>query len=200
MSSSETNPSPEKPSLPNTAVSPSGSYKYTYYATPQPTGLQAYEPLPYQIERADKNKRSTRWHFFPIAVAGILAILFSLFLLYEAIWPSTPTARAFISGMADFTSIMFMLPLILIFTVVQIGMVAAAFYIIQWKRDMPDSPIKSYGYVRVLLWQIEFWLDKGRPYIDKASNKISAIVISFNQKITYIEFWLTTIKKWVTRS
>jgi hypothetical protein len=93
-----------------------------------------------------------------------------------------------------------MLPLILIFLLVQIGMIGAGVYVIQWKRTMPDSPVKKYGYVRVMLWQLEFWLEKGRPYIDKASNKASAIVISYNQKIAVIEFWLTTLKKWIIRS
>ena len=190
----------QKPNRPNTAVSQPNPYTYSYYADPKPTGLQAYEPLPYQVERAQKNKRSTRWHYFPIAVAGILAILFSLFLLYQAIRPSTEYTRAIISGMADFTLIMFMLPLILLFIVVQLGMFGLGFYIYQWKREMPDSPIKEYGYIRVILWNIEFYLEKGRPYVERASDKASAVAISFNEKLATIESWLNTIKKWVTRS
>ncbi len=199
MSLPEFDPTPKKQPSRDTAVSPPKTY--TYYAEPpEPTGLQAYKPHTYQIERVARNQRSTRWHYFPIAVSGILAILFSLFLLFEAIWPSTENAHAFLSGMADFTLIMFMLPLILIFLVVQIGMVGMGVYFIQWKRKMPDSPVKTYGYLRVLLWQIETWLDRGRPYIDKANEKASNIIISFNEKVAFIESWLNTIKKWITRS
>ena len=199
MSLPDTNPTPEKQPVRDTAVSPPKTY--TYYAEPPaPTGLQAYKPRPFQVERAARNRRSTRWHYFPIVIAGILAILFSLFLLYEAIWPSTENAYAFLSGMADFTLIMFMLPLILVFLVVQILMIGLGVYYIQWKRDMPESPVKTYGYIRIFLWQVETWLERGRPYIDKASEKASNIIISFNEKIAYIEAWLTTLKKWITRS
>ena len=173
---------------------------YTYYAPePTPTGLQAYEPLNYQVERAKKNKRSTRLHYLPIAIAGILAILFALFLLYQAIG-GTAQAREILSGMADFTLIMFMLPLILLFLVLQLGILGVAFYIYQWKREMPDSPIKTYGYIRVILWNIEFYLEKGRPYVERASDKASAVVIKFNERFATVESWLVTIKNWIVRS
>ena len=199
MSLPDANPTPEKQPVRDTAVSPPKIYSYNA-TPPEPTGLQAYKPHTYQIERATRNQRSTRWHYFPVAVAGTLAILFSLFLLYQAIRPSTPNTYAFLSGMADFTLIMFMLPLILVFLVVQILMIGLGVYYIQWKRDMPESPVKTYGYIRIFLWQVETWLERGRPYIDKASEKASNIIISFNEKIAYIEAWLTTLKKWITRS
>ncbi len=201
MSLPESDPKFAKQPERNTAVSPPKTYTYSYYAgPPEPTGLQAYKPQPHQVQRASQNQRSTRWHYFPIAAAGLLAILFALFLLFQAIWPTTPNARTFLSGMADFTLIMFMLPLILVFLGIQIGMIGLGVYYIQWKRNMPESAVKRYGYLRVLLWQIEAWHDKARPYIDKASEKASNIAVSFNEKIAFVESWLTTIKKWIIRS
>lgn len=194
---------PESDSLPKqqqeTAVS--RPITYTYYAPePAPTGLKAYEPLNYQIERTKRNKRSTRLHYLPILIAGTLAILFSLFLLFQAIWPRTEQTREIISGMADFTLIVFMLPLILFFLVIQLGMLGLAFYIFQWKREMPDSPIKEYGYIRVILWNIEFYLEKGRPYIERASDRAAAVAIKMNGRFATIESWLITIKNWIVRS
>ncbi len=204
LTSSDHKQEEQKQARKDTAVSPSPpTPAYTYYSNatpPPPRGLQTYKPLPYQIERAQKNKRSTRWHYLPIAIVSTLAILFALFLLSQAIWPRTEYTRAILSGMADFTLIMFMLPLSLLFIFIQLGMLGFAIYIYQWKREMPDSPIKQYGYVRILLWQIEHYLERGRPYIERANDKLSSVVITFNKRITTIESWLKIIKKWIVRS
>ena len=60
--------------------------------------------------------------------------------------------------------------------------------------------IKEYGYIRVIFWQIEFYLEKGRPYVERASNKAATFVIKMNERFAIIESWLITIKKWIVRS
>lgn len=157
-----------------------------------------FTPTAVQLERANRLKRFNRWVIYlPL---GLLATaVFGLFitLLIFAIWPPYEDTRLFLSGMADIFLIIFILPLILIFGLLLVGIIGGAIY---WRRsrneDGEPSLQQKYGRLRLLLWKIDQqYLSKASQQIDKLMPALAQPIIRFNAFIAYITAWLAQLTK-----
>lgn len=186
----------------NTAVSSSRPYTYTYaYQEPQPEGFAAYQPSDEQVERAKAWQRFTRLYvILPITLVAFIIFIFSLFLLYQAIWPATAQTRPLLSGVADILVILFLLMVTLFFAIILTAVFGAAFAYRKHRRSQPESALKEYGYIRILLWQIDKLIEKPIPTINKFSQTAADLTIKLNLKIAYLQAWLAQIKSWILRS
>ncbi len=186
----------------NTAVPPTVPYSYTYaYLEPEPTGFAAYQPTPTQVERADYWRRFTRLYvILPLSILSGVVLILSIFLLYMAIWPATEQTRLFLSAIADILVIIFLLVVTFIFAIILVGIFGAGIGYRQHWRQQPDSPLRKYGYIRILLWQIDSFIDKPIPYINKFSKNIADFTIKINALLAYIESWLSQLMSVVQKS
>lgn len=181
---------------------PTVPYSYTYaYLEPEPTGFAAYQPTPTQVERADYWRRFTRLYvILPLSILSGVVLILSIFLLYMAIWPATEQTRLFLSAIADILVIIFLLVVTFIFAIILVGIFGAGIGYRQHWRQQPDSPLRKYGYIRILLWQIDSFIDKPIPTINKFSKNIADLTIKINALLAYIESWLSQLMSVVQRS
>lgn len=168
---------------------------------PAPTGLRAYRPNDEQIARAKAARRFRRLVvYLPIALVFLIIFAFSTFLLTQAIWPANEGTRSLFSGLADLLLILAMLPLLIIFLLLQVGTLIG---LMQWytrRRPQPDTAVKQYGYVRVLLWRVETAVVNANSYVNKGSRRVADWTIQFASRLARIETWLEQIKQWLMRS
>ncbi len=181
---------------------PTTPYSYTYaYREPEPTGFAAYQPAPAQIERAAYWRRFTRLYvILPLSILSGIILILSIFLLYLAIWPATEQTRPFLSAVADILVIIFLLVVTFFFALILAGIFGAGFAYRKYWRQQPDSALKKYGYIRILLWQIDSLIDKPIPYINKFSKNIADLIIKINALLAYVESWLAQLKNLIIRS
>ena len=186
----------------NTAVPPTTPYSYTYaYREPEPTGFAAYQPTPAQVERADYWRRFTRLYvILPLSILSGVVLILSIFLLYLAIWPATELTRPFLSAVADILVIIFLLVVTFFFALILAGIFGAGFAYRRYWRQKPDSPLKKYGYIRILLWQIDSFIDKPVPYINKFSKNIADLTIKINAVLAYAASWLSQLTSVLQKS
>ena len=193
-------PPPSSHPAGNTAVSPAGPYSYAYPPharhKPEPTGLAAYQPTTGQTERADQWRRFTRLYvIWPLSLLSGVVLILSIFLLYLAIWPLTEQTRPFLSAVADILVIIFLLVVTFFLALILAAICGAGIAYRQYWRKQPDSPLKKYGYTRILLWQIDNLAGKPAPYINKFSQKIAGFVIKINALLAYVETRLARLTR-----
>lgn len=170
------------------------------YAPPE--AARPFKPTEAQLARA---KRFTRFNrlfvYLPFGIFALTGLGLVLFMLYLAIWPPYEDTRPFLSGLADTILILFMLPVLLVCGLVQVGLIGGIVY---WRRsgsengDPPD-PAAQYGRIRVVLWRLDQLLDKLFNKIEAILPRVARPVIAFNAILAYIGKWLENVKKLLTR-
>lgn len=176
------------------------SYTYTYHE-PEPTGFSAYQPTPVQIERANYWRRFTRLYvILPLSILSGVVLILAIFLLYLAVWPASELTRPFLSAVADILVIIFLLVVTFFFALILVGIFGAGIAYRQHWRQQPDSPLKKYGYIRILLWQIDSFIDKPIPYINKFSKSTADFTIKINAFFAYVKSWLAQLMSVLQKS
>lgn len=162
----------------------------------------AYQPRAEQILRAKATRRFTRLYvYLPLGFLAAVILIFSLYLLYIAIFPPNADTRIFLSGLADFILIVWLIPTTLIFGLVMTAAIGGYLY---YKYGMDDEqkplpPAPPYGRLRTFLWRSEAVLIQLIPKLVEAENKVARPVIQLNAIIAYIESWLINIKNFILR-
>lgn len=161
-----------------------------------------FKPHPEQIDRALAAQRFTRLYVYvPLGIATTAVVILVLFLLYLALFPPSVETYVYLSGLADFVLIMFMIPVILIFGALLFGGIGGYIYYKYFldESERPLSPAPPYGRVRTLLWRVDDLLLQIMPQVDTAVATISRPVISFNSWLAYAGSWLRSVKNILLR-
>jgi hypothetical protein len=161
-----------------------------------------FTPTAVQLERADALKRFNRWVIYlPLGLLATAAFSFLIYLLIVAIWPPFEDTRRFLSGMADIFLILFMLPVVMIFGLLLVGVFGGAVYWQQSrKEDGEPSLQQKYGRLRLLLWKIDQqYLSKAYHQADKLMPALAQPIIRFNAFMAYINAWLSQLTKQMYR-
>jgi len=124
-----------------------------------------------------------------------------LFLLYLALFPPSEDTYLFLSGLADFVLIIFMIPVAIVFGLLLFGGVGGYIYYKYFldEAERPLSPAPPYGRIRTLLWRVDDLLLQIMPKVDAAVGNISRPVIRFNSWVAYVGSWLKSIKNLLLR-
>ncbi len=177
----------------DTAAPPAAPYAYAC-REPEPAGFAAYQPTPAQAERADHWRRFTRLYvILPLSILSGVVLILAIFLLYLAVWPVSEQTRPFLSAAADILVIIFLLVVTFFFALILAGIFGAGFAYRRYWRRKPDSPLKKYGYIRILLWQIDSLVEKPIPYVNKFSENAAGLAIKINAILAYAESWLSQL-------
>lgn len=166
----------------------------------EPT-VTAFVPTAVQLERARSLKRFNLWTVYvPVGVAATAALALLIYLLIIAIWPPYEDTRLFLSGIADIILILFLLPVVLLFGLLLVGIIGGGFY---WRksRQESDAPAlqKQYGRLRLLLWKVDQKLSGLYRQIDQLMPKIAGPVIRYNAWQAYTSTWLDQLKRQFNR-
>lgn len=157
--------------------------------------VSSFAPTAVQIERVQALKRFNRLVIYlplGLLVTAVLGLL--VYLLILAIWPPYEDTRLFLSGIADIILILFMLPVILLFGLLLVGIVGGMIY---WRqsRNGDDQPSlqKKYGRLRLLLWKLDQKLSTLYQQADRLMPAIANPVIRFNARLAALNTWLARL-------
>lgn len=184
-------------------MNPASNDTQSYYPTdgsPQePTNT--FVPTAVQFERVNALKRFNRWMIYvPLGLLTTAVLGLLIYLLIIAIWPPYEDTRFFLSGVADFILILFMLPVMLIFALLLVGIFGGAIYWRQSrKEDGEPSMQRKYGRLRLLLWKVDQKLSDIYQQADKLTPLVANPVIRFNALLAYINTWVAQLTKQLNR-
>lgn len=163
---------------PQTAVSP---YQSAGHAP------IAYLPTLEQLERKAALRQFNQLYvYLPLAIFTTIAIITTVALFWGAFSGEIAQRRVFISALADIVVILGIIPLILAFSIVPIGAVAAYFYI----RSLPKQ---ENGRLHILLWQLNNGINKIGDKTDKIAPKLIKPVTASQSAYSYLSAFVRTI-------
>ncbi|MCP4357258.1 MAG: hypothetical protein GY796_04480 [Chloroflexi bacterium] len=166
---------------------------------PLPTG---YVPDDDQLSRYAATQRFTRLYIYlPLGVLTAVVLIFVIYLLYLAIFPPDETTRIFLSGLADFILVIWLIPTVALFGLVMTAVIGGTIYYkyIMDESERPIAPGPPHGRIRTLLWRLDTLLIRLRPKLEKSTGIIARPVISLNVWLVYIETWLKHLKQIIIR-
>jgi len=167
---------------------------------PQET-RDTFVPTAVQLERANALKRFNRWVvYLPLGLITTAVLGLLIYLLIIAIWPPYQDTRLFISGMADFLLILFLLPVVAVFGLLLAGVVGGTIY---WRRSRTEEGTPSlqqkYSRLRLLLWKLDQKLSIVYRKADQIMPKLANPIIRFNALAVYLTTWLAQLTKQLNR-
>jgi hypothetical protein len=156
-----------------------------------------FEPTAVQLERASALKRFNRWIIYlPLGLLTTAVLGLLIYLLILAIWPPYEDTHLFLSGIADIILILFMLPVVLIFGLLLVGIFGGAIYWRQSRKEEGEPSLqRRYGRLRLLLWKGDQKLGALSRQIDQLLPKVTDPVIRFNAFMAYLNAWVSHLSK-----
>jgi hypothetical protein len=167
-----------------------------------PSSKPPFQPNEEQIARATALQRFNRLYIYlPIGLVAGLVIILSLLLLYLAIFPPSDNTWLFLSGLADFILVMWMLPMVIIMGLLLAAGIGGAIYYKYFLDDAqkPLPPAPPYGRLRTLLWRIDTLLIQLLPKLRAGESKIAQPIIRVNAWFVYLETWLHHLQSLILR-
>jgi hypothetical protein len=154
----------------------------------QEDNTNSFVPTAVQIQRANELKRFNRLVIYlPLGLLATAVLGLLIYLLILAIWPPFQDTRLFISGIADIILILFVLPVVLIFGLLLVGIFGGAIYWRQSRKDEGEPSLQQkYGRFRLLLWKVDQKLSGVYRQIDQLMPKLADPIVKFNATMTYI--------------
>ena len=164
--------------MPKTAVSP---YQSAGYAP------IAYLPTLEQLERKAALRRFGKFYvYLPMGIFTVIAIIASIALFWGAFAVGSDESISFISALADITVILATIPLILTFTALVGGAVAAYFY-------MRSLPKQENNRIHVFLWQLNNGINKVGNKTDEIAPKLIKPITASHGVQSYLSAFVRTI-------
>lgn len=165
-----------------------------------PTGFQ---PSDEQLARMAATQRFIRLYvYLPMGVITAVVVFITLYLLYLAFFPPTPDIYIFLSGLADFVLVMFLIPVVTIFGLLLTAGIGG--YIYYWygmdETERPIPPAPAHGRIRTLLWQVDSLIVRFRPKLLEAETRITRPVIRFHVWLAFVSAWVNSVQRWVRRT
>lgn len=167
-----------------------------------PAAATGFQPSPEQLARAGALRRFNRLTvYLPVGLVTAVVLITSIYLLYLALFPPTEETYLFLSGLADFVLILMLLPVVLIFGLVMTAIIGGAIYynFVMDEAERPIPPAPPYGRLRTLLWRLDSLLLIVIPKVRQGSQRVTQPLIRFNGWLAYIQSWLQSTQKFITR-
>ena len=166
-----------------------------------PEPVNTFVPTAVQRERVNALKQFDRWMVYvPLGLLAAAVLGVVIYLLIIAIWPPYEDTRLFLSGVADIIMILFMLPVVLIFGLLLVGLIGGFAYWRQSRNNDNVPPLqKEYGRLRLLLWKVDQKLSGVYQQADQMLPMVANPVIRFNAVLAYINAWLAQLTKRLNR-
>ncbi|MDX1416270.1 MAG: hypothetical protein R3293_18880 [Candidatus Promineifilaceae bacterium] len=164
--------------------------------TPEPTYVEpTFEPSAAQLERDKELRRRNRLYIYlPFGFVALLSIITILLILIGVFAPGITGTEEFIAALADIIIILWIIPVILLLAVLPILYVA---YLVnrrnKRKLDPQTGPLAYRSRVQILLWRVQYFVEKSQTTTNKYAPKVAEPVTRFNSLIAYLEAWLDAI-------
>lgn len=152
---------------------------------PEPT----FQPTIAQLARAAALRRFNRLTIYlPLILFALVGLaLFVLMLINALPNEGSSQTRAFLSGIADMTVIIAIIPLWLVATAIPVG--AIVLFVQMRQRDV--SPLRG---LQTLLWRIESKVGQLQEKTNELAPKAAAPVIKVNAHLTFALAWVDQMR------
>ncbi len=164
----------------------------TYKPTPiEPT----FEPSATQLERDKELRRRNRLYIYlPLGFVTVLSIIIIVLLLIGIFAPGITGTEEFIAAVADIIIILWIIPAIVLLSLLPIGYVS---YMVnrrnKRKLNPQTGPLAYRSRIQVLLWRVQYFVERGQSATNEYAPKIAQPVTRFNGLLAYIEAWFNAI-------
>jgi hypothetical protein len=166
---------------------------------------EPFKPSVAQKERAAALKRFNRLYVLgPVIVFSVISFLIIIFMIIAVLVMSfnddiNAQYLSFISGLADITLILFIIPLIILMIsgpALLIGMINKS----RNRRRLGKPAFDQGGKLQVLLWKMDNLVKKSQTKTNEVAPKMAEQVIRFNESIAYAQGFFKQIIRFFTRS
>lgn len=157
----------------------------------------AFEPSAIQLERDKELRRRNRLYIYlPLGIVTFLSIVIIVLLLIGIFAPGITGTEEFIAAVADIIIILWIIPAILLLSLLPIGYVS---YMVnrrnQRKLNPQTGPLAYRSRIQVLLWRVQYFVERSQSTTNEYAPKIAQPVTRFNSFIAYVEAWLNALVK-----
>ena len=167
--------------------------------TPYPPSTQtsSFEPSAEQLARDAELRRFNRLYLYlPIGIAAAIVTLIPLLMLIVIFLPESDDATTFISALSALVIIVFSVPLILLGAVILGGIALYLFDRRQRRKEFPQTgPLAYRSRLQVLMWRLDFFLDRVKAGTEKNAPKVAEPVMKANAFLAYLQSWWDSLVK-----
>jgi len=155
----------------------------------------SFEPSTAQLERDKELRRRNRLYIYlPIGFACFLSIVIIILILAGIFAPGITGTEEFIAAVADIIIILWIIPAIMLLSILPIGYVFYLFNRRNKRKLNPQTgPLAYRSRLQVLLWRVQYFVEKGQSATNNYAPRVVAPVTQFNSFIAYVETWLDAI-------
>ena len=171
-----------------------------YHPVPEP-----FKPNDKQREREAALKRFNRLYvLMPIIAISVISVLIIALMIIAVLAMSfsdnfSEEFLSFISGLADITIIMFLMPMIILMISGPM-MLGAMINRSRTRRKMGKPAFDQGGSFQVLLWKLDNLIVKSQNKTNEVAPQLADQVIRFNESIAYVSAFLKQITSYFKRS
>jgi hypothetical protein len=158
---------------------------------------KVFAPGAAQLARVSALNRFNRFFIYlPFGAFVILVIALIGALLFFAVRPPYEDTRPFLSGVSDVILVFFMLPVILVVGLIEVGIIGTIVYFRFFapKTDAQSQTAASkYGRLRTWLWRLDQLITIIQHKVDTIMTRLARPIINLNSIIAYLESWYRSI-------
>jgi hypothetical protein len=169
---------------------------------PPPYHEPTFEPSAAQLERDRILRRRTRLYIYlPLGIVSFIAIVLIVLILIGLFAPGIVGTEVFISALADIIVILWIGPMILLVSILPIGYIAYFVNRRQKRKLNPQTgPLAYRSRIQVLLWRIQYFVDRSQVKTVEIAPKVAKPVIDFNVLLADLGAWLNILIRPIRRS
>ncbi|NCF65376.1 MAG: hypothetical protein JSV68_15535 [Anaerolineaceae bacterium] len=162
---------------------------------PPPYHEPTFGPSAEQLERDQILRRRTRLYIYlPLGIVSFIAVVLIVLILIGLFAPGIVGTAAFISAVADIIVILWIIPMILVVSILPITYIA---YFVnrrqKRKLDPQTGPLAYRSRLQVFLWRIQLFMNRTQVKTDELAPKVAEPVTEFNAILAYLGAWLNIL-------
>jgi hypothetical protein len=157
----------------------------------------SFEPAAYQLERDQELRRRNRLYIYlPIGFACFLSIVTIVLILIGLFAPGIIGTEAFIAALADIIIILWIVPAIALLSILPIGYFAHIVNRRNKRKLHPQTgPLAYRSRIQVLLWRVQYFLERANDKTTEYAPKVAEPVTRFNGLLAFLEAWLNILAR-----
>jgi hypothetical protein len=164
---------------------------------PPPYQEPTFEPTAEQLERDRLLRRRNRLYIYlPVGIFSFMVGVIIVIMLIGVLAPGGQTMEEFISAVADIIVILWIIPMMIIISILPVSYVAYLINRRQKRKLNPQTgPLAYRSRIQVLLWRIQVFIGQARTKTDEVAPKVAKPVTTANAYIAYFGAWLNILTR-----
>jgi hypothetical protein len=164
---------------------------------PPPYQEPTFQPTAAQLERDRILRRRNRLYIYlPLGIVSFIALLLLVLILIGIFAPGVVGTEEFISAVADIIVILWIIPAMILVSILPIIYVA---YLLnrrqKRKLDPQTGPLAYRSRLQIFAWRLQVFMDQAEGKTNQVAPKAAEPVVNFNAWITYFGAWINILTR-----